>query len=109
MNKIAINEITDIINPKTVATLSGAVVNEIIPSIEYLNKLQKDQLDSPSVLSTFSYSIQCVSNPTHSNIPFENLLYSVNSKTESTTGLVINLKSLAPSTRLTSVPQLIIL
>ncbi len=28
MNKIGINEITDIINPKTVATLSGAVVNE---------------------------------------------------------------------------------
>ena len=77
--------------PKNVDMDNGIVEKLTIASIEYLNKLQNDQLVSPTALSMFSYSIHFVLNPTHSNNPFEKRLYSSNSKIESITCLVINL------------------
>ena len=79
----------EIIVPKRVEKDNATVEKLTIPSIEYLNKLQKDQLVSPAILSIFSYSNHLVLNPTHWNNPFENLLYSESSKTESTTWRVI--------------------
>ena len=55
---------------------SGIVENAVIPSREYKNNFQKDHFVSPATLSTFSYSIHLVLNPTQPKIPFENQLYS---------------------------------
>ena len=67
------------------------IENAVIPSNAYLNNFQKDHFVSPATLSTFSYSIHFVSNPTKLNNPFEYLLYSFKEIIASTTCLFINL------------------
>ena len=62
-------------HPIIVDITSGAVEKAVIPSNEYTNNFQKDQVVLPATLSTFSYSNHFVLNPTQPNIPFENLLY----------------------------------
>ena len=75
--------------PKKVERDKGMVEKATIPSMEYLNKDQNDQLVSSSTLLTFSYSTHLVLKPTQVKIPLENLWYSFNSKIASTTGRVI--------------------
>ena len=88
---IAINATKQNINPTIDENINGVVENAVIPSIAYLNNFQNDHLVSPATLSTFSYSIHFVSNPTKLNNPFEYLLYSFNEIMLSTTCLFINL------------------
>ena len=88
--RLSKNEIIEIIIPKNVDIERGSVVNETIPSIEYLKSPQNDQLVSPATRSTFSYSSHFVLNPTHSKRPFEKRLYSLSSRSESATWRVIN-------------------
>src|SRR5699024_4194642 len=76
----AIMEITNIKAPVYEAIDKGISEKLIIPSTEYLNKLQKDQVVLPATLSLFSNSRYIVLNPTHENNPFEKRLYSVNSR-----------------------------
>src|SRR5699024_5737476 len=83
--------------PTIDAKFKGASEKLIIPSIEYLNKLQKFQEVSPATRSRFSYDKYSVLKPTQLKIPFEKRLYSVNSRIESTICRVIKRKSLAPS------------
>ena len=85
-------------NPINVDKTNGNVEKAVIPSIEYMNNFQNDHFVFPATLSIFSYSNHFVLNPTQVKIPFENLLYSFISKMLSVICLVINLKSLAPST-----------
>ena len=86
-----INATKQNINPTIDENINGVVENAVIPSIAYLNNFQNDHLVSPATLSTFSYSIHFVSNPTKLNNPFEYLLYSFNEIMLSTTCLFINL------------------
>ena len=96
-------------HPINVDITNGVVENAIIPSIEYKNNFQNDHVVFTATLSTFSYSNHFVSKPTQPNIPFENLLYSPRDIILSVICLVINLKSLAPSTILAFEILLIIL
>lgn len=83
----------DIHIPSSIEIFNGAVVKETKPSIAYENNFLKLHFVFPFVLLTFSISRYFTSNPTQLNIPFENLLYSFNCNIESTTCLVIILKS----------------
>ena len=87
-NIIKIMKIKDTIEkiiPNNVEIDNGTVENATIPSIEYLNKDQRDQWESHSTVSMFSYSSHFVLYPTQLKMPFENLLYSFSSNIESTT------------------------
>ena len=75
--KIVKNATTQNINPNTEDNINGTVENAVIPSKAYLNSFQNDHFVSPATLSTFSYSIHFVLNPTKLNNPFEYLLYSL--------------------------------
>ena len=71
IKRINIKDIRENKTPKNVEIDNGIVEKLTIASMEYLNNPQNDQLVSPIALSTFSYSIHLVLNPTHSNNPFE--------------------------------------
>lgn len=71
--------------------INGVVEKAVIPSSAYLNNFQNDHFVSPATLSTFSYSIYFVLNPTKLNNPFEYLLYSFSEIIAFTTCLFINL------------------
>ena len=73
INKIKIAETNVKSKPKTELIASGAVEKAVIPSKAYLNNFQNDHFVSPATLSTFSYSIHFVSNPTKDVKPFYNL------------------------------------
>ena len=56
-------------NPQIVAKRKGAVVNDVIPSIDKLNRLQKLQLLSPATRSARSKTISFFLNPIQQNMP----------------------------------------
>ena len=86
--------------PNNAERIRGDVVNETIPSMEYLNNPQNDHFVSPATRSTFLNSIHLVRNPIHSYNPFEKRLTSGMDNKASTAGRDKSLKSLAPSTSL---------
>ena len=65
INIINANAIMEKRIPKNVDIDNGMVENATIPSIDYANNPQNDQLVSPATLSMFSYSSHFVLNPTH--------------------------------------------
>ena len=91
INIIAINATKQKIKPNKDDNINGVVENAVIPSKAYLNNFQNDYFVSPATLSTFSYSIHFVLNPTKLKSPFEYLLYSFKDIIASTTFLFISL------------------